>query len=169
MNQHRRFQFSIPAISRHGPVWVALAIWVAWAPAPARAEGFFDLYFGAAFPQDSHVSARSDDPFWNAPRTDTPPGVQYTSDVEWETSPSVGLRGGYWFEFEEFLPSFLGIGLDLSYYRAFEDHNFAPLDVWAMPMTPLLMLRLPLGYSGRFPGGRVQPYVAAGPGFTLSA
>ena len=147
--------------------WTALALVLAMAPAAASAEGFFDIYFGGAFPQDGDVDVRADDPFWNAPRSDIPPGAQYTSDVEWETSPSFGFRGGYWFE--AFMPSVLGIGLDLSYYRAFEDDSFAPLDVWMTPITPLLMLRIPLGFDEDFPGGRVQPYGAIGPGFTLVA
>jgi opacity protein-like surface antigen len=149
--------------------WIALALVLAMAPAAARAEGFFDIYAGAAFPQDGNVRVKADDAFWNAPRSAVPPGAQYTSDVEWETSPSFGLRGGYWFEFEDFAPSFLGIGLDLSYYRAFEKDDFASLDMWFLPITPLLMLRIPLGYSEEFPGGRVQPYAAVGPGFTLAA
>ena len=146
---------------------VSLALAALFATSPAAAEGFFDLYFGAAFPQEGDVDVDADDSFWNVSRDATPPGAQYGSDVDWETSPSVGMRGGYWFE--QTGVSFIGIGLDLSYYRAFEDDNFASLDVWATPITPLLMLRLPLGYSERYPGGRVQPYAAVGPGITLSA
>ena len=172
MNRHRRFQFPVPARYRHAPVWVALAVLLAWAP--AHAEGFLDIYLGAAFPQDDKVDVHTDDPLLNS-ATASPDGAIFRSaypenrDFDWETSPSVGIRGGYWFEFEEFTPSFLGIGLDLSYYRAFEDTNFAEVNIWAMPVTPLLMLRLPLGYSEKFPGGRVQPYAAVGPGFTLTA
>jgi opacity protein-like surface antigen len=153
--------------------WLLLAL-VAMVPAAARAEGFFDLYLGAAFPQDNPVDVHTDDPVLNAgaPATD---GEVFRAayptgrDFNWETSPSVGLRGGYWFEFADEFPSFLGVALDLSYYGAFEDTDFAEINVWATPITPLLMLRLPLGYSEEFPGGRVQPYAAVGPGFTLSA
>lgn len=153
--------------------WIVLAWMLAMAPAAAVAEGFFDIYVGAAFPEDSRVKVETDDPGLNS--SGTPDGAVFRAaypqggDYNWETSPSVGLRGGYWFEFEEIPPSFFGLGLDLSYYRAFEDTDFAEVNVWATPITPLLMLRLPLGYSERFPGGRVQPYAAVGPGFTLTA
>jgi opacity protein-like surface antigen len=153
--------------------WLLLGL-VATAPAAARAEGFFDIYAGAAFPQDNPVDVSTDDSVLNAgaPATDGEifrAAYPVGSDYNWKTSPSVGMRGGYWFEFADEFPSFLGLGLDLSYYRAFEDTDFAEINVWAVPMTPLLMLRIPLGYSEDFPGGRVQPYAAVGPGFTVSA
>lgn len=154
------FRFPISATIRHAAVWLALALLIG--PAPARAEGFFDLYLGVAFPQDSDIDTDADDPFVDQ-------DIAYHSKVDWETSESFGMRGGYWFEFPEFAPSFLGIGLDLSFYRAFEDSDFAELRVWATPLTPLLMLRFPIGYSEDFPGGRVQPYIAVGPGFTIAA
>jgi opacity protein-like surface antigen len=154
----RRFWRRIPGL---------LGLAVLLAAAPVAAEGFFDLYFGAAFPESGDVDVKADDPFWNAPRSSSPPGAQYTSDVDWDTSPSFGMRGGYWFE--QTGVSFIGIGLDFSYYQAREDDNFAPLDVYLTPITPLLMLRVPLGYSERYPGGRIQPYAAVGPGFTIAA
>lgn len=122
----------------------------------AAAEGFFDIYAGAGFIQDGDVDATTDNPGVD---------ISYNSDVDFETSPSFGLRGGYWFEDAT---RFLGIGLDLSYYRAFEDSSFAPLDIWAFPLTPLLMLRIPIATEEGMPGGRVQPYAAVGPGFTIS-
>jgi outer membrane protein with beta-barrel domain len=154
--------------------WILLAIVVATAPAAARAEGFLDIYLGAAFPQDNKVDVDTDDAVLNGGAIGTD-GETFRAayptnrDFDWETSPSMGIRGGYWFEFEEIGPSFLGAALDLSYYRAFEDTDFAEINVWLTPMTPLLMLRLPLGYSEEFPGGRVQPYAAVGPGFTIAA
>ena len=143
-----------------GWIWLTLAGLLALTPCPAVAEGFFDLYIGAGFPQDSDVDTSADD-------FDVAADIAYNRDVDWETTPSLGLRGGYWFDEPGF--NFLGIGLDLSYYRAFEDTSFAELDVYAVPLTPLLMLRIPIASSERFPGGRIQPYAAVGPGFTLSA
>ena len=156
------FRFPDSAVFQHALVWLPLGALLA-APAPALAEGFFDLYFGVGFPQNSDIDTDSDDPFVEADLDAT-----YNHDVDWDTTESLGLRGGYWFEFEEIGPSFLGVGLDLSFYRAFQDSNFAEVEVWATPLTPLLMLRAPLGYSEEFPGGRVQPYIAVGPGFTLA-
>src|SRR5436309_6195365 len=93
--------------------WITMALVLAMAPTAARAEGFFDIYFGAAFPQDNKVDVHTDDAVLNAgvPGTD---GEVFRAayptdrDFKWETSPSVGLRGGYWFEFQEVAPSFLG-------------------------------------------------------------
>jgi opacity protein-like surface antigen len=68
----------------------------------------------------------------------------------------MGGRLGYWFEK---LP-WLGVSLDLSYFKA--EGEKAEFDV--IPLSLLLMLRLPLFKSEEFPNGRIQPYGAIGPG-----
>ena len=153
---------STHAFQRMFGSWILLALALVTSPVAARAEGFIDLYFGVGFPQDSDIDTRSDDPF-----VDSDLEFTYSGDRDWEDSPSFGMRGGYWFE-EWGGPSFVGVGLDISYYQAIEDSNFAELEVFATPMTPLLMLRIPLGYDEEYPGGRVQPYAAVGPSFTLA-
>jgi opacity protein-like surface antigen len=125
--------------------------------APAAAEGFLDLYMGASFPENGDVDARASSPSIFA--------ASINDRIEYDTSFTGGLRGGYWFEDAA---NFIGIGLDLSYYGAFEDTSTAPLDIYALPITPLLMARIPIAVEEDFPGGRVQPYGAIGPGFTLS-
>jgi Outer membrane protein beta-barrel domain len=158
-----RMQFSDRWNRQSRSMWlsatgVALFAATLFSGASARAEGFLDVYLGGAFPQDSRVHTAANDPIVDGM-------IAYQTDVEWETSPSLGIRGGYWMETD---PSIIGIALDLSYYRAFEDSKFAALDVVALPITPLLMARIPIGANERFPGGRVQPYAAVGPGFTIA-
>jgi hypothetical protein len=148
-------------LSKHGSRfgWIVAGL-LALAPFSAGAQGFVDLYFGAAWPEEDEVDTHADDPIVNEM-------IRYNSDVEWDATPSIGMRGGYWFEEPGF--NFIGVGIDLSGYGAFEDSGFASLDAWLTPLTPLLMLRIPLLASEEFPGGRIQPYGAVGPGFTLSA
>jgi opacity protein-like surface antigen len=153
-------QTRIPTSGALALTSLLFALAVVLAPSSAPAQGFFDIYVGAAFPQKSEVDTSADDPI-------VAEMIAYSSDVDWETSPSLGIRGGYWFT-EPGL-NFIGIALDASYYQVHEDSSFAPLDVYLTPLTPLLMLRIPIGADEYFPGGRVQPYGAVGPGFTVSS
>lgn len=97
-----------------------------------------------------------------------------------DDSFTLGYRIGYWLES---LP-WLGLSADISYFRPDIEVNYnngqascpiedavcirrsGELDI--IPISPLLMLRIPLGADQDFPKGRFQPYVAFGPGIFFS-
>jgi opacity protein-like surface antigen len=155
---------------KHGSGFAVLvAAALALAPAAARAQGFVELYFGAGFPQEAGVDVGPDD---------FDPSLTLDGDLDDDATPSLGIRGGYWFDDPGF--NFVGIGLDLSYYGASGEVRCAPplcdagnapdtdLDLYVAPLTPLLMLRIPIAATEEIPGGRLQPYAAVGPAFNLS-
>lgn len=108
---------------------------------PAAAEPFVDLYAGAASTRDSALRF---DAF----------GAGVREEVSWDRSLTVGGRLGYYF-------GWLGIALDASFFEP-ED------DIVVVPISALAMLRIPLLKSSEFPGGRLQPYVAAGPSLFIT-
>ena len=146
-------------------VFAAMA--VALTPASAPAEGFVDLYLGAGFVQGNDIDVEPDD---------FDPTLTLDGEIDDDVTPTFGFRGGYWFEGAT---PFLGLGLDLSFYGASGEVRCVPplcgpggpdtdFDVWVSPLTPLLMLRVPIARDEEVPGGRVQPYAAVGPAFNLS-
>ncbi len=150
-----RFEIaSFASVSRAPALAFLCACTLLAAPAAVRAEGFLDVRLGAAFSETDDLEVRSDGPV-----------VMRGDRLEYDVAPSFGVRGGYWFTQDA---SWLGLGLDLSYFHALEDRSRGELDIFALPLTPLLMLRVPIGVDDRFPGGRVQPYAAVGPALTLS-
>lgn len=135
-------------------LFASLLIAPVWSP--AAAEGFLDLRLGAAFPQDDTVRLQASGGGFVLPPSSRP--------VEFDSSLAAGLRGGYWFEGDA---RWVGIGMDLSYFSAHQSNNEKALDIYVLPVSPLLMLRVPIAFDDDdFPGGRVQPYAAIGPAFT---
>ena len=121
------------------------------------AEGFFDLYAGAAWAENDELNCNGCAALGLGALT------RLRLDYD-EPQGSFGIRGGYW------LPgaaNFVGLALDLSTYRA-TDEGIADIDIIAVPLTPLLMFRVPLLTSDAFPNGQLQPYGAIGPGVTLT-
>src|SRR5438067_12820057 len=121
-----------------------VALVLAGSIAPAFAEGFIDFYVGSAMARDSDVTVRT-------------PGFSLKERVDWDTSITAGARFGVWFESLDWL----GLALDGSFFRP-------DRDLTVYPVSLLLMLRVPLLRDESVPHGRLQPYIAAGPGLFIS-
>ena len=80
-------------------------VWLAAGVHAAAAEWFADLYGGAAFTQSSHFSLDG--------QIDGVAVAGVVDNIRYDTSFSVGARGGYWFESFKFF----GLGLDVDHFR----------------------------------------------------
>jgi len=116
----------------------------------ARAEGFVDLRVGGAFTEDNDVQLSVG-----------PASIDFPT--EYKDSVTGGVRGGYWFD----SLSWLGLALDVSYFAPDDDTAGGP-EYDVIPISPLLMARVPISTSEEFPHGRVQPFLGIGPGVFVS-
>jgi opacity protein-like surface antigen len=115
----------------------------------AHAEGFVDLRAGASFTPENDVELHAG-------------RASLAFESEFDESATVGGRGGYWFES---LPV-VGLALDVSYFAPDAKGGGPDLDV--IPISPLLMLRAPLGSDEEYPNGRFQPFAGIGPGIFVT-
>jgi hypothetical protein len=118
---------------------------------PASAEWFLDAYGGVSMTADADVTVRTDQTF-----DDT---------VSFDTEGMGGARLGYWLEG---LP-WLGVAADVSYFAPAGEGSTIETRLEVIPLSPLVMFRLPLLDSAEFPKGRLQPYLAVGPGFFMTS
>jgi hypothetical protein len=142
-----------------------------WLASTASAEVVLDVYAGGAFHGSSEIESRVSGASASPIR------------ASWGSKGEFGLRPSYWLEGDFRLPfvpgekvvplSWLGAALDVGYYGA--DTTGATgqsgqglLELNLFPLTPLLMIRIPMGATEEQPGGRVQPYVAVGPSLTTT-
>ena len=114
---------------------------------------------GIAFPES--ITAQFDQQL--------PSSVKATTKLDLDASPTGGVRGGYWFGLASgysnwFGSSIVGVVGDVSYFQ--RKGPGAQLDV--VPLSLLLMLRLPLLKSDAFPRGQFQPYVGIDPSFFVA-
>jgi hypothetical protein len=58
---------------------------------------------------------------------------------------------------------------DVSYFAPAGQGTTVETRLEVVPLSPLVLFRLPLLESAEFPKGRLQPYVGAGPGFFLTS
>jgi len=128
--------FCVLLIAAHGNAW---------------AEGFFDLYVGAAMNNRADVSVSE---------TRSSGTTSAAASIDLPSSTEFGIRVGAW------LPTYnwVGMGIDLGYAHA----EGPGVDINAFPMTILLALRAPLFPTPERPGGRLQPYAMAGVSFYIT-
>jgi opacity protein-like surface antigen len=118
---------------------------------PASAEWFLDIYGGASITNDADVTIRN--------------GTTFDDKVKFDTEGMGGARLGYWLQGLRWL----GVAGDVSYFAPAGQGTTVETRLEVVPMTPLVMFRLPLIESTEFPNGRLQPYLGAGPGFFLTS
>lgn len=126
------------------------AISLAGAVGTAIGEVFLDAYIGPAFTEDGK--------FRDGPAAD--------ATTKFDTVVSGGVRAGYFF-----IP-YIAFAVDVSHYQP--DGKFGGagtgfrFDSRVTGLSFDLMGRLPLMVSNSFPNGRLQPYLAVGPGVYFS-
>jgi opacity protein-like surface antigen len=133
----------------------SMLCFLAIGPPQSLAEGFIDIYGGWASTRDADVDLSISYSSLGFVSTES-----HTEKVDFGSSYTLGVRAGGWFE--KF--PYVGIAGDLSYFKA--ENETAEIHV--VPISLLLMLRYPLFKSEKFRHGRLQPYVAIGPGFFIS-
>jgi opacity protein-like surface antigen len=161
---------------------LCVMILVTVAATPADAEWALDVYGGAAWTASTDLDVTG--------RDDTGLDVSATIfDIDTNTGFTAGARVGYWFESARAL----GLGLDLFFFSipipaqtVTASATFSG-DILGKPITftgdqahlpqvtlpgggfsPHLALRWPLLVDEKFPTGRLQPYLTAGPAWAFS-
>jgi hypothetical protein len=117
----------------------------------AWAEGFLDLYVGAANTWRADVSVSE---------TTSSGTTSARASIDLPSSTEFGIRFGAWFP----TYNWFGLGIDWGYAHA----KGPGVDINAFPMTILLALRAPLFPTPDRPGGRLQPYAMAGVSFYIA-
>lgn len=118
---------------------------------PASAEWFLDAYGGVSMTADADVTVRN--------------GTTVDDKVEFDTEGMGGVRLGYWLAGLRWL----GVAGDVSYFAPAGQGTTVETRLEVVPLSPLVMFRLPLLESHEFPNGRLQPYLGVGPGFFLTS
>lgn len=117
-------------------------------PNSADAERFADLAVGFSYTQDEDMRFAS--------------GSESESlSISFDSSMTIGYRLGYWFAG---MPN-LGLALEVD-YTGIENKGDQEIDV--LSFSPLVMYRLALMKSEKYPTGEWSPFIAGGPGIFFS-
>jgi hypothetical protein len=150
----RRFPFcSVVGLSS---VAVGVLASVIGLPTLVSAEPFLSLYGGAAMPQPTTVTTTVEQPFGFFSSRH----FSGSRQVDFSSSFTVGGRGGYWFNQ---VPG-LGLAFDVSYFPL----RASAVQIDVIPMSILVMYRVPLLTSAEYPNGQVHPYAGIGPSFVFA-
>jgi opacity protein-like surface antigen len=119
-----------------------------------RGAVFSDLYLGAAITTDAKLTVDG------VPQEES---LLCGAECSSTKSPVGGIRIGW---FSQRFP-WLGASGDFSVFIQSWGIE-SPYEVTGIPISALLMLRLPLVKTPDYPNGRAQPYLAIGPSLMLS-
>ncbi|CAB5109215.1 hypothetical protein D3OALGA1CA_1919 [Olavius algarvensis associated proteobacterium Delta 3] len=131
-------------MNRRAILLLPMVVFTLLIPASAPGEWFGDVYFGLHSSQADNMEIT-----FNG----TPVATVDNSD----SGQIFGGRIGYWFNGM----SWLGLAGDVS----FSELNFGEIDIGVGSLSALVMARLKLNTSEKYPKGRIQPYIGIGPGF----
>lgn len=133
-------------------VAAAFAAAIALSASVVHAQWQVDAYLGAPFFRGENVAVLGENPV----------PVRLFGSARDSGEVAAGLRVGYWWS----LPAPIDFGVALDGSGVFGE--FGNADFNFVPLSALLMARLRLMPSDAFPGGRLQPYIGAGPSLAWS-
>ena len=115
----------------------------------ATAENFVDIYGGVAIPADENVTVKG---------SQGGVSLETTELVSFDEAFAVGGRVGFWYTETNPSMDYVGVALDVSYFKTEADD--IGTDMYVVPITVLVMLR--------HPGDTLQPYLGIGGGLFIS-
>lgn len=119
------------------------------APRLASAELFIDYFLGTSDTQGNDITAfRQTSSLFG---TQTPSSA--TRHVEFDSSTTFGIRGGYWLEDYR-----IGIAMELSHFQV----DGPNVDIGITPFSFLGFYRWSFFENDVFPNGRLRPYLGLG-------
>ena len=138
-------------MKRAKPLFIAiLVLGLTGMAAPlATAENFVGIYGGVAIPSDERVAVRGSQGGAN---------LETTELVDFDEAFAVGGRVGFWYTEANPSMDYVGVALDVSYFKT-EADDFGT-DIEVAPISVLIMLR--------YPGDTIQPYLGIGGGLFIS-